>query len=275
MRSRLSRPATTIAVAGGFTAPDLRVLPINSSANNGGFDDDLAPFPSGFHSFDATGGRGGSGCARATWLSGSGAQFSPCCLVAFPRRSEVYMAAWLRVPPGGIPQGNVKGPIYAHDSLGGGNIAAWYSDLTFTYAFEGQAATVGTGVHWGTQPQAEANYGIVATATGLADNTYHHFEFHLNRNAGIYTEARLWVDGIAVVLPPGDSYAFLGAFPDVQYVGGSRALNQPSIIRAVRQGSAFVDYFTFLETLSDPESNGDIRIDDIAVSTTRIGMWTS
>jgi hypothetical protein len=81
---------------------------------------------------------------------------------------------------------------------------------------------------------------------------------------------RFWCDGQAVVLPTGASSWGGGPYSAIQYVGGSRSTNTPTTLRAVRQGPNVMTDVTLYETVSQGFS-GTIWIDDVAVSSQRIG----
>jgi hypothetical protein len=230
----------------------------------------LFPTQTQWHLLDATGGRSGSAAMRIEITPGD--RYEPLG-PQWPARSRVFVRYYFRTSGAGFGQQNVasfnvKGPRFHFQ---GGNLGVLKSELPlWGFDEEAGAVQVGTGMYWARQPGPESAYGIVPTCENLSDGRWHWIEMDYDRSAGSNVEIRFWCDGRAVVLPNGPASWGGSAWPQLQYVGGNRATNTPTTLRAARVGPSQVTDVTLFETISQGFS-GTIWVDDVAVSSQRIG----
>jgi hypothetical protein len=271
---------SVVTVTGGTTAP---APPAPAPAPTGTADianitfDDPAQFgrltvPGGpsfpsqtsWHRLDATGGRNGSAAMRVDVANTNYEPLGP----QWAARGRVFVRYWFRTSSGFLTaspsQHNVKGPRFHYN---GGNLGVLKAEkLSWGFDEEAGGAQAATSMAWGLVPQDDRNAGLVPTCENLADGAWHSIEIDYDRNAGTNVEVRMWCDGRAMVLPPGPAPFVTG----ITYVGGDRATNTPSTIRAPRTGPAASTDVTIFETVSQGFA-GTIWIDDLAVSSQRIG----
>lgn len=246
----------TLTTPGTFAPPDIHSVTFDQAGDDAKFTVLGVSFPAIWHVADANGGRNGSRAMRVNLSLGP--LFEPVG-VSWTPRSRVFYRWYFRMQ--GTPGGNVKGIIVR--SPNGEKVGDFYGgDPCWSFDREGEAICFDIGLSY---TQATANCGA------LANGQWHSIEVDYNRNAGSNVEARIWCDGNAVVLPPGPAKWGCCDYPAVQFVGGDRATNTPSTIRTARQGQNTFGELTFWETISQGVSGVSIWIDDIAVSTQRIG----
>lgn len=249
-------PPDTTGTGGPFAAPDIHTVTFDAPGDDAKFTALGVRFPASWHVADATGGRNGSRAMRVNLSAGP--LFEPVGL-RFTPRSRVFYRWYFRTQ--GTPSGNVKGMI-VRDRNEANKIGDFYGGSPcWSFDQEGEAICFGIGLSY---TQATAN------GPALADGNWHSIEVDYNRNAGSNVEARIWVDGRAVVLTPGPAMWGTQPYPAVQYVGGDRATNTPTTIRTARSADSQIGSLTFWETISQG-STATVWVDDIAVSSQRIG----
>jgi hypothetical protein len=245
---------------GSFLPPDIEVVSFDAAGDNAKVSDLGAPFPGNWHTLASTGGRNGS-AAMQVRISG-GSLFEPIG-IAFGSRTRVFLRYYVRAQ--GTPAGNVKG-IRFHNSANGNVGGLWAEGPFWGFDQEGEAVQVSSGISWGGSCS-----GVPCTGANLADGQWHSIEMDYDRNAGSYVEARLWVDGRPVILPNGPSSWGGSAWASIQYVGGNASQGVPTTIRATRSGANTISDVSFFETISTASGSATVWIDDIAVSSQRIG----
>lgn len=251
-------------------APDLVVLSFDNPADdrlikNAGTD--LVSY----QTWDPTGGRGGSRALRITVDQRYSAEFGAIGPV-WPRRGRVFVRWYFRTQ--GTPAGNVKGMRFHADfsnagEVYGGSAPCW----SFDWEPEGWAgACFPSGMYYGRAPAKDLANGITPTCEHLADGNWHSIEVDYDRNAGPNVEVRLWCDGKAVVLPDGQSPRYFDqAVTGARWIGGDRASNTPTTLRAKRLNRNYITGFYFWPTISQAQGTATVWIDDVAASSRRIG----
>ena len=259
---------------GGFAPPDLISTTLNDPANNSGFNVG-GTFPSGIYTAPNDG-VGGSRCMRVTIpITQDGGSVSAAHGLAWGDRTSVYTRAATRIRPGLFPVGNIKGQRY--HSTSAGNNGELYSNFAWAFDWDGDQALLDLGIYFGSQPSAQANYGVLPYLENLADGQIHWIEVFYDRNvAGGFVEVSFWVNGVPIVQPAGPCFSeFYGpsfAHPFASWVGGQVGVS-PSRIRVTRsaQGGNTIGDCTWTETISQSETLSEVQWDELAASTQRIG----
>jgi hypothetical protein len=246
--------AVTVTPAGSFNPPDIATVTFQggdySQLNGAGASQ---PFPGQWHLLDATGGRNGSAAMRVPVSGGS--LYEPYG-VSFSGRGNVYVRWYQRMS--GASGGNIK--LVRFHAPGGGN-AGYVTGEGPEWGFDdgSNPANISTGLSWG-----GSCAGVSCTCPNLANGAWHSIEIQYDKANG---RARFWCDGQRVLLPPGPVDWSGSPWAGLQYVTATDG--GPTWISGSNSGQ--LGSVTWYETISQSSGGATAYIDDIAVSSQRIG----
>lgn len=252
-----------------FAPPDLANLSFDNPADDGLIKNGGADLVA-YQTWDPTGGRRGSRALKVSIAQKYSDAFGPIGPV-WPSRGRVFVRWYFRTQ--GVPAGNVKGIRFHADFSNLGEVYGGSPCWSFDWEPQGWAgACFSTGMYYGRASADDVQNGIRATCENLADGNWHSIEVDYDRNAGPNVEVRLWCDGKAVVLPDGRNPTYFNQLvPGAKWIGGDRATNTPTTLRAGRVNRNYLTGIYIWPTISQANGTATVWIDDLAASSRRIG----
>ncbi len=268
--------AVIVAAAGSFLTPDL----IDWDFGTGTFSDPgIGNFPGGTprHTGSDSLGVGGSPALVSTYGPGR-TDYSPAW-ATYTATNKVFVRIRFNLKDGdmGNTTSNVKFcPRFSNPNKGHFYISGAQN---LGFGFEPEASTVAfaLGLFLNGAPAwfiSNVGSAYVYAENFAGDDIFHSLEIEYDRNAaGTKVEARFWFDGVPIVMPAGNAWANDGyEWSSGQWSGGTVDVT-PSTLSATRTGSTSTNNIGLHEEHSGGMPGDDRRLvmDDVAVSTTRIG----
>lgn len=264
--------SNTFSVSGAgsattFAAPDLGSYSVTTGTD--AFLDYGNPIGTTYITANATAGRSGSRALQAAISPANDGSFNPVGR-AWTSRGRAFVRYYMRTLTSTAPSGNVKGMRFHTNNGNQGDMP--YSNLKAAFDFEPlglEGVTWETGITYGGAGGVDAP--VVPTAIDLNDTLFHCFEVDYDRNAGANCEVAYWLDQVPCIYPNGNATSGFGVSALGQWVGGEARTLTPTRLRVTRQNASVIDGMTWYETISQSGAASTIIVDDMAVSSARIG----